>query len=241
MFIAFSSCYDDSQNQDHAPICIERDTFNFEHFGRAHIAYLHYINNTPKELTIAERFIYGKTFIDSVFGSFDKSPPWTVPEKRPENGPAFHLNRAEQILKGIYHAESEGLSPNMEWFLTQLSSGIRKAVLYGYNTETLFARVDHLKGIILTNHHVVLDNETGRSNDFATMMAMCSILKNSLTYWNTVEQHNTLAKNHENWKRAIAGTWGYLSSWTSNDEGVYSWDHTSALINASRVSDRICN
>ncbi len=39
--------------------------------------------------------------------------------------------------------------------------------------------------------------------------------------------------------RALADAWGYVSAWTNNGDGSYSWDHDSALVNADCVSDKV--
>lgn len=243
LFISlFAACdnSDDIENliDDQKPT----EQFDFDNFGKAHNDYLHYVMQTTNNKDPKERFFFGKTYVDPVFGSFDKGFSW----EELENQIDFHIRRVAQILEGKYEASTEKLSQEMTAFLNDLARQTKYAVDNQFSLNVFKKMIEGMENDIKRNHEIEIDLDSGISNDGAAMLAICSILKYSTEYWNNASAAGggggngdmiLLAKG-KIW-RALADAWGYVSAWVDNGDGSYSWDHESALVNADCVSDKV--
>lgn len=235
---SLTACQDDGEAVKD-PI-LKASEFDFDQFGKTHNAYLEYVWNIDRNADAETRFNHGQTFTDATFGSFNIGLRWEDVKR----SIAFHERRVESILAGSYNASSEKLSPSMTSFLNELAASMKTAVDHGDDIEKITATIESLEARVLKTQEIHIDLERSLSNDGASMMAMCSILKYSLAYWTTFE-HDTpdgrsaAALGNGKIKRALADAWGYVSAWVNNGDGSYSWSHSSALVNADCVSDSV--
>lgn len=234
------SCQNDNEfNPGNTPGLKElKIEFDFDQFGKTHNAYLDYVWNIKDQTDPEARFKYGLTFTDPTFGSFNVGQTWEDIDKHT----AFHKERVESILNGSYDAATEKLSPAMTAFLDDLATSMKKAADDSYSTQEMISMIEDIEREVRTNQEIDIDLGRGVSNDGASMLAICSILKYSLQYWEEFDagagiQGRIMANGKI--KRALADAWGYVSAWVNNGDGSYSWDHQSALVNADCVSDRV--
>ncbi len=213
--------------------------FDFDQFGKTHNAYLEYVWNFEERANPEARFKYGKTFVDPTFGSFDTNLTWQELDK----SIGFHKRRVDQILNGKYNANEEGLSPAMTKFLNNLATTVKSAVDKKLTVGEFAKKISEIEKEVYASQKINIDLERGVSNDGASMLAISSILKYSVQYWTAFDSDgdngdDTPMARRGIW-RALADAWGYVSAWTDNGDGSYSWDHDSALVNADCVSDKV--
>ncbi|WP_298367737.1 hypothetical protein [uncultured Lutibacter sp.] len=219
---------------------LKETSFNFDQFGITHNNYLVYVYNIKDNQNHEARFKHGLSFYDETFGSFDIGLKF----EDIKNSIDFHKKRVENILNGNYRAKSENLSPEMTIFLNELAQISRVSLKNEVTISEFDKAIEKLEISVRKNHNIQINLETGISNDGASMLAICSILKYSTKYWSSFGSGNNgggdttpLAKGKI--KRALADAWGYVSAWVDNGDGSYSWDHQSALVNADCVSDSV--
>ena len=160
------------------------------------------------------------------------------------NNIEFHKKRVNTILEGTYNAKQERLSPAMTEFLQKLASTTKNAVDNQLTVGEFKRMIKETEQQVYKTQDIQIDLRKGISNDGASMLAITSILKYSTDYW--IAFANDGSNNGDNtpmakgkiW-RALADAWGYVSAWTNNGDGSYSWDHGSALVNADCVSDKV--
>lgn len=211
--------------------------FDFDNFGITHNAYLDYVRQIDNADDPKARFNHGKTFVSPIFGSFDIGLNW---EQMSSFFPT-HEARIESIANGTYSAAAEGLSPDMTTFLDRLAVISKNALDQGSSIGEFQSKISDLETQVKRNHVIQIDLNSGISNDGATMLAICSILRYSLDYWNSEDSYQKAARPgfFQRVKRALADAWGYVSDWQPNGDGSYSWSHGSALVNADCVSDGV--
>lgn len=237
---SLTACQEDGDASTIKEPALKGNDFDFDQFGKTHNAYLAYVWNIKENTNAEARFNHGLTFTDATFGSFNIGLRWEDITR----SILFHERRVESILDGSYNASSEKLSPAMTSFLNELAASMKIAVDRGDDINKITAMIESLEARILQTQEIHIDLRSGLSNDGASMMAICSILKYSLAYWTTFE-HDTpdgrsaAAFGNGKIKRALADAWGYVSAWVNNGDGTYSWSHSSALVNADCVSDSV--
>lgn len=211
--------------------------FDFDNFGITHNAYLDYVRQIPNAEDPKARFLYGKTFVSPVFGSFNNGISW----EEMRDSFAGHMARVEAISGGTYDASSEELSPAMTDFLNGLASLAKTALDDQLSVGEFQHEILLLEANIKRNQAVTINLTKGTSNDGAAMLAICSILRYSLDYWENDASNQKAARPGfgQRVKRALADAWGYVSDWQPNGDGSYTWSHGSALVNADCVSDGV--
>ena len=211
--------------------------FDFDNFGITHNAYLDYVRQIPNADDPKARFLHGKSFESPIFGRFDNGISW----EEMSSSFSSHVARVELISRGTYSAESEGLSPQMTDFLDRLASLAKTALDNQLSVGEFQHEILLLEADVKRNQPVAINLSSGISNDGATMLAICSILRYSLDYWENTDNNQTAARPGfgQRVKRALADAWGYVSDWQPNGDGSYSWSHGSALVNADCVSDGV--
>lgn len=219
-----------------------QQNFDFEQFGKTHNAYLNFVMEIENNQDPKARFHHGKTFVDPTFGSFNTDLTWEDLDKSMD----FHKRRVESILNGSYNATTEKLSPAMTSFLDKLSKTVKHAVDNKLSVEEFLKLIPEIEDEVLTSQIIEIDLNNGISNDGAAMLAITSILKYSTKYWIHEEAKaagggngDIIILGRKGIWRALADAWGYVSAWTNNGDGSYSWDHGSALVNADCVSDKV--
>lgn len=225
-----------------------KEEFDFENFGRAHNAYLEYVWDFENNYNPEARFNYGKTYVDPIFGSFDTGLTW----KELNRQMPMHIERVNAILEGKYNAQQENLSPVMTNFLNRLAKIVKASVDNKTSINDFKLELSDLENDVQLKEEIIININTGMSNDGAAMLAITSILKYSTDYWINFDRANSSDGNGNGggnsgdlplakgkiW-RALADAWGYVSAWVDNGDGSYSWDHESALVNADCVSDKV--
>ena len=235
----FTSCdKNDAEIEDIANISQNEIKFDFNQFGKTHNDYLAYVWNIKDRDNAEARFNHGLTFVDPTFGSFNKG------QKFEDIDVEFHLQRVDAILEGTYNAEREKLSKPMTNFLNKLAETTKKASDNEVTVAEFKNQIATIEKEIYNSERIQIDIKKGVSNDGAAMLAITSILKYSTEYWVTFDNNgdgdigNTPLRKGKI-KRALADAWGYVSAWTNNGDGSYSWSHESALVNADCVSDSV--
>ena len=153
-----------------------------------------------------------------------------------------HMTKMEQILEGTYNAKVENVSPKMTIFLNKLANLVSESRKQNDDLQTLTKKLDELKLQVLEEQTIYIDLIMEKSNDGASMLAIISIFKYSIRYWSDYSKTHEVQHRVSFWKRirrALADAWGYVSAWTNNGDGSYSWDHGSALVNADCHSDQV--
>ena len=212
--------------------------FNFDEFGRAHNDYLKYVHATGHK-DARKRFEYGKTYTDPIFGSFDIG----IDYNKLVNGMPNHLQKVESIINGNYDAEIENVSPEMTSFLNELATLTHRSIQQDITYQDFVEKLNNTKLRVKNTYPVLINLSSGKCNDGASMLAIISILEYSIKYWSNFDgvDDTSLARAGiwQRIKRALADAWGYVSAWTNNGDGSYSWDHPSALVNADCHSDQV--
>jgi hypothetical protein len=237
LFVTSLSACQEGDDNDIEQV-LKTSEFDFDQFGKTHNAYLTYVWNIEGHEDAEKRFNHGLTFTDPTFGSFNVGLRWEDISR----SIAFHERRVESILAGSYDASSEKLSPAMTSFLNELAASMKLAVDRGDEIEKITVMIESIESRISQRHEINIDLVRGISNDGASMMAICAILKYSLAYWTAFEDSmpaKRAALGNGKIKRALADAWGYVSAWVNNGDGSYSWSHSSALVNADCVSDSV--
>ncbi len=210
------------------------DAFDFDQFGRAHNDYLAYVHATgqpdPKV-----RFEYGKTYVDPVFGSFDVG----INYNELVAGMPAHMRKMDAIVAGTYQANRESVTPKMQRFLDKLATTVYNSMQAGISLDEFTAQLDDLSAHIAATEDIQIDLNAHYANDGASMLAIVSILKYSIQYWDALGGDTQRVGFWKKVKRALADAWGYVSAWTNNGDGSYSWDPQSALVNADCHSDQV--
>lgn len=238
--MAFVSC---QQNEELSSLTEETSrqqnaaNFDFDQFGITHNAYLDYVRQIPNANDPKARYLHGKTFVSPVFGSFNNNISW---EEMSGSFPD-HIARVEAISRGTYRAESEGLSPEMTDFLNRLAALSKTALDNQLSVGQFQHKIGQLEADVKRHQAIIIDLAAGTSNDGATMLAICSILRYSLDYWENAYNTQKAARPGfgQRVKRALADAWGYISDWQPIGDGYYSWSHESALVNTDCVSDGV--
>ena len=210
------------------------NSFDFNQFGRAHNDYLAYVHATGFT-NRRDRFEYGKTYNDPIFGSFDVGINYDILDQ----GMPAHLEKVQRILEGTYDASEENLSDDMTQFLNQLATLTHQVVANENTIEQFIFKIETLENQVKASHTIEINLDNDYANDGASMLAIASILKYSIQYWDMIDNPSGKASFWQKVKRALADAWGYVSAWTNNGDGSYSWDPDSALVNADCHSDRV--
>ena len=105
--------------------------------------------------------------------------------------------------------------------------------------EEFIVRLEDLQDRIAQTQDLQINLDSNFANDGASMMAVTSILKYSVQYWAMVDGDTTRVGLWSKIKRGLADAWGYVSAWTNNGDGSYSWDPGSATVNADCHSDQV--
>ncbi|WP_157961112.1 hypothetical protein [Lutibacter citreus] len=237
----FTSCEKDEtlEQLDHSSAKEKETSFNFDQFGITHNNYLNYVWNIKNNKNHEARFKQGLSFYDKTFGSFNIGLRF----EDVKNNIPFHTKRVSSILEGNYRAKTEQLSPAMTTFLDKLAQISKESLDNKLTVQEFEKIISNYENEIRKNNIININLEKGISNDGASMLAICSILKYSTKYWSAFGNDGNegddqpLARGKI--KRALADAWGYVSAWTNNGDGSYSWDHGSALVNADCVSDSV--
>lgn len=210
------------------------DAFDFDQFGRAHNDYLAYVHATgatdPKV-----RFEYGKSYVDPIFGSFDVG----VDYNKLVAGMPAHMRKIDAIVAGTYQANQESVTPKMQRFLDKLATTVHNSMQAGLSLDEFTAQLDDLSARIAATEDIQIDLNAHYANDGASMLAIVSILKYSIQYWDALGGDTQRVGLWKKIKRALADAWGYVSAWVDNGDGSYSWDPQSALVNADCHSDQV--
>ena len=211
-----------------------QDNFDFNQFGRAHNDYLLYVHAIGQDDPKA-RFEYGKSYVDPVFGSFDVGIDYNALVA----GMPAHMRKVDAIVNGTYQVSQETVSPEMKQFLNELATLTHNSLQEGISMEAFIVRLEDLEERIAQTQDLQINLDTHFANDGASMMAITSILKYSIQYWAFVDGDTSRVGLWGKIKRGLADAWGYVSAWTDNGDGSYSWDHQSALVNADCHSDQV--
>jgi len=240
-FTMAQSCEIDDDLDSIDELAINSNFFDFNQFGKTHNAYLEYVMTIENNQDPKARFMYGKTFSDPTFGSFNIDLTYEDMNK----SMAFHRRRVDLILGGTYDASSENLSPEMTSFLDKLATIVKYSIDRKLTMTEFLASIAAIESKIQLEQQIEIDLKKGISNDGAAMLAITSILKYSTKYWVAIENVNNGSSGDDLplarpgiW-RALADAWGYVSAWVDNGDGSYSWYHESALVNADCVSDKV--
>lgn len=213
---------------------LPQENFDYDQFGRAHndyLAFVHAIGQDDPKV----RFEYGKSYVDPVFGSFDVGIDYNALEA----GMPAHMRKVDAIINGTYQASQETVSPQMKRFLDELAMLTHNSLQEGISMEAFIVRLEDLEGRIAQTQDLEINLDIHYANDGASMMAVTSILKYSIQYWDFVDGDTTRRGLWTKIKRGLADAWGYVSAWTDNGDGSYSWDPQSATSNAACHSDQV--
>lgn len=234
--LAFISCEKEELKDTIVASNLEtsEDDFDYDQFGRAHNDYLMYVHATGEQ-DKKVRFEYGKSYVDPVFGSFDVGIDYNALVA----GMPAHMRKVDQIINGTYQASQETVTPQMKRFLDELATLTHNSLQEGISLEEFIVRLEDLEERIAQTQDLQINLDANYANDGASMMAVTSILKYSVQYWAMVDGDTTRVGLWSKIKRGLADAWGYVSAWTNNGDGSYSWDPGSATVNADCHSDQV--